>query len=407
MDRHRSRSSTGSFGTMTFLSTDGSPPTHLRTMAMSTSSEIMDDVVTPGTMAAIKRGEVINQPLHKVKTLVYRSGGGSLWRRRKLNGEVHTVTGTGSYTDYVRQTDGNVDLLTVPSLNALNTSTQLEAVKSMALAAVDKAPYAVAEDIATIREAYTFFRHPFKTLDILSKRYRTQRLGLLTYHRKRPRDKIKALSALWLEYRFALMPSARTICTVLNSLNRPTAKRYGKVLTAHGTSIIPGTISLASSFGAHRLFRTASAERTVRATVQYRVTPPLREWQYKYGLRFKDIPELMWDLFPLSFMYDRIWNAGNAIRGLTNYLDPSVTILGGTTSVKLVLNQSISFEAWIDPSYDSIVRSDTDVFTTETLDRTPWTPTGLDAIPPVLPGGLVKDLNSIADLASLILQRLI
>lgn len=406
MNRHRTQSSKGPRGTMTFLSSDGSPPTHERSMDMSTSSEIMDDVVSPGTMAAIKRGEVINQPLHKVKTTIYRSGGGSLYRRNISSGEIHTVTGNGSYTDYVRQTDGNVALLTVPTLNALNTSTQIDAVKSMALAAVDKAPYAVAEDIATIREAYRFFRHPFASLDDLSKRFYRARVGLSNIRKGKKFNRAKALAALWLEYRFALMPSARTICTILDSLNRPIDKRYNKVITAHGMNTLTGANSSASSFGSHRLFRTASAERTVRAVVQYRVSPPLREWQYKYGLRFKDVPELMWDLFPLSFMYDRIWNAGDAIRGLTNFLDPSVSILGGTTSVKLVLEQSISFQAWISSSYATTVVPDVDVYITDTYDRYVWSPSGLDVFPPVLPGGLIKDLKSIADLASLILQRL-
>jgi hypothetical protein len=192
----------------------------------------------------------------------------------------------------------------------------------------------------------------------------------------------------------------------MESLIDPSGRKYDTVHTAHGFAELEKSGSdhtVLSNFTFHRNTKT---KKSVRAVVQYRVQPPLREWQYKYGLRFKDVPELMWDLFPLSFMYDRVLNIGDAVRGLTNFVDPSIKVLGGTVSVTTETAQDISMVKQSASGWTVTISPDTEYLFTESYVRAVWQPSVLNVVPPVLPGGLVKDLTSMADLGALILQRL-
>jgi hypothetical protein len=373
---------------------------------MESTVETMTDHVVPDLLDRLRRGEVVNNPCTKVKSVIFRSGGGTYNATLKSNPAKYSIiTGDGSLTHYQRSLGFDPGLKSATLSPTLGDSQQMA--RSQALAAVDKAPYAVAEDIATIRETVRFLRKPFSGLDDLSSRFQKAVRGLSKIRKKSFWTRANGVASIWLEYRFGFMPTVRSIDNVLNSLNRPTDKRYNRILTAHGTDERKTALQYDKAVSAPFTYeRTVQLERVCRAVVQYRVSPPLREWQYKYGLRFKDVPELMWDLFPLSFMYDRVLNVGNAIRGLSNFLDPAIVILGGTQSVKTLTSQSIRLVSQSNASWNINITPDTDGYFTEAYDRSVWKPNVLNIVPPVVPGDLVKDLTSIADLSALVYQRL-
>lgn len=405
MSRYRSRQVLGPIGTIyrdtNYVGAAG-PWTH----RMTQIDESMIDHVTKDFKKRLSRGEVINNSCHRQKTSIYRESGGVYYAVRTSNPSLYNKhSGDGCLTAMTRASLGGLPaLLTV----SLPTNDIAQSARAAALAAIDKAPYAMAEDIATIRETYKFLRKPWQSIDELATHYWRARQSL-RFVAKRGTTLSRtpqAIASLWLEYRFAFMPLVRSVVNVFASLEAR-SRNYDTVHTAHGTAEIEKSNSDKTIPSSGLVFRRSTkVKRSVRAVVQYRVQPPLREWQYKYGLRFKDIPELMWDLFPLSFMYDRVFDVGTAVRGLTNFVDPSISVLGGTVSVKTDTEQNISFVSQTASGWTITVTPDTEYLFTEVYDRELWEPSVLNVIPPVLPGDLVKDLTSMADLGALILQRL-
>lgn len=404
MQRSRTRQELGPFGTHVHVSS-GTSNLGSHTHRLTQTDYSMTDVVVKDFRKRLSKGEVINNPCTKLKTSVYRSGGGTYHTVKDSNPAVWgNISGSGSLTAFIRAKVLNAPLLSVN----LPVNDAEQAAKASALASIDKAPYAMAEDIATIRETVKFIRRPWASIEDLAVHYFRARKSL-RFVQKRGSTLSrtpKALTELWLEYRFAFSPLVQTITNAFVSLSETSSRRYDTVHTAHGTVELEKSNSDTYINGINHFKRGVVTKKTVRAVVQYRVQPPLREWQYKYGLRAKDIPETMWDLFPLSFMYDRILNIGDAVRGLTNFLDPSIVILGGTVSRKTETVQDISYVKQVSPGWTVTISPDTDFFFTEEYVRGVWQPSVLNVVPPVLPGGLVKDLTSIADLAALLAQRL-
>lgn len=401
--RTRSRVSYGALGTHTHvrnhtLSSQLAPVT----VRLKQTDENMTDMVTPRFNQRLADGEVLNNPCSRTKTVVNYTGGGSYLGVYKPNSAYrNTVSGSGSITGFWLAYWPCPIL--VPSLPAVGDEVRQAQIK--ALGAIDDAPYAVAEDIATIGQTLRFIRKPGLGLVDLSKRFKRARQGLSTQYKKgkRLRSLEASTASLWLEYRFAFLPLTRSIVTVIDSLERPD-RRYDRIQTAHGTVEADKTAS--DTYGSsYKYSRSTKIERKIRAVVQYRVQPPLQEWRYKYGLRSKDIPELMWDLFPYSFMIDRVVAIGDSIRGLTTFLDPSIKILGATTSSLVKTTAARSVISQTHAQWNVTIVPDTRTDITESYARSLWTPTALNLIPPVLPGGLVSSISNTADLFALILKN--
>lgn len=404
-ERTRTREKLGELGTHEHVSNTVSTYSPVSSY-VSEESQTMTDRVTPDFFRALREGLVVNNPCTYSKSVVTRAGNGTYYATRNSNPSLYSsISGSGSLTQFWSTRVRSVVWL--PPVYQGETDAIIAA-KAKALSNINKAPYSVNEDIAEIRQTVRFLKKPFSSLDKLSKEFARRKRGIrLAYARNKRRQSLESLySSLWLECRFAFLPLTRSIVTVIDSLNRP-KRNYARIQTARGTAEGKPYQSelLQNSFGTQYL-RSVESNVHVRAIVQYRQSPPLDEWRAKYGFRVRDIPELAWDLFPLSFMYDRIFDVGAAIGGLTNFVDPSVTILSGTVSSKKISKQTASFIGATASGWSVNVSPDVISIGNETYVRGIWQPTIFDTIPPVLPGGLVKDLSSMVDLASLILQRL-
>jgi hypothetical protein len=296
-----------------------------------------------------------------------------------------------------------------PSLN-LSVLPEIDGIKAAqvkALANIDKAPYSFAEDIATIRQTALFLRKPFSSIDDLATKFEKDVTRIAKKrHIYNSQRYIKYISSAWLEYRFAFSPLVQTVQNVIVGL--ATNNPRPRIGTAHGTFFHEkqGSDIYLSSGNIPRYKRLRKLKKNYRATVLYEYSNPVTDWRYKYGLRTSDFPRLAWDLFPYSFMIDRVWNIGDAISGLVNLSKPQLKILSGCYSIKTEDSQEFSFVDWVRPGWSSTTIPDTDIHLSETYTRTVWKPTVLDVIPTVMPGLLVRDLTSIVDLSALILQKL-
>jgi len=128
-------------------------------------------------------------------------------------------------------------------------------------------------------------------------------------------------------------------------------------------------------------------------------------WQYKYGLRFKDIPATFWAVQPLSFMVDRFINISDFISGGMNLLDPNVKVLGAWTVTKKSRIKSIGVRKIVESGYTSTIVPDDIVDREFYYNREVWVPSLADTIPIPNLRGLVDSAAKTTDLLALIIQN--
>jgi hypothetical protein len=386
----------------------GDPPAGVVVLTKNTTllsgNQTIVDTVTPRFRERFKAGEIINNSVLLTKTSVLNTSGGS---RRDL-----TVS-NGNYTDFVG--DGNLNDFMIqffagwaytPLVSSLNVSDLTQQAQQRALANLDRAPYSVAEDLATIRETVKFIRRPMGSLLDLAKRWDKQ--VLKRSGRTNSLRRAKLIADAWTEYRFAFKPLMKTVQTVYSSLTDSISVRPAR-LVAHGYSEGRYTFGDVQKVTANEITWSRKIDHSAKyhAAVIYMHSNPVMDWRDKYGLRVKDIPELWWDLVPLSFVVDRVFDVGTGLRALSAIADPELKILGGSVTSR---NEKITSYSYYKEKFPAtrIVTIVPDLSTTKTYtyQRTVWQPSVLDVVPPILPGNLVKDLTSIADVAALIVQRL-
>lgn len=380
---------------------NGNPQGTPRDIVNKEISETMDDIVTPGFHKRSNAGEVIINPCTYVKVTEKTVGNGHQKWTRTNNHQYEYGPGPG-LTEYQRQRIPGY-VMGYPS-PPQPPSTLWDAAKLKALGNIDRSPYSFAEDIAEMRETLRFLKDPLNSLRNLSDELRTSYYN--TLKRKKYLNRTQALADVWLQYQFAFSPLVRSANDLLASFSDSIS--VPKRRTARGfANFEDSTWDSLDALG-HRSEGTATTVSEVRAGILYEVANPLKGWRDKYGLRFKDIPETLWAIVPLSFMVDRVFNISSSLRGIVAFLDPNVEILGAWVTEKNTQTQTLTYNGY----YGSIVKSidlmvpDTQVKENFAYVREVWEPTINDFIPPVEVQGLVDTSTKLADLAALVLQRL-
>jgi hypothetical protein len=358
-------------------------------------SKSCQDFVTPGFRNKLRNGEIVNSPC-TISNEVHTAGGGSLNISNGSN--TYTVTGGGSLTRGWLQRKG------FPTYTNANTAFAplIRQAKTEALAAVDRAPHSLLEDVLQARETLRLLRDPVETFRKLSLKVQGRVSGLV---RLPNYSWGRAMAETYATVQWGYLPLIRSFDTLLTGLTSPTYKRQPGSLqvsyaSKHATPIVSEP-SLKKSFGAGRYDEYAhyhACDYRVRAYVIYRVLNPIDDWRTTFGLRTKDIPEGLWKILPWSFMVDKVVNVSASIRGLTVMSDPSIEILDGGYSENLSEVETWKFLTQVDPPYVSSVSADTWERTKTLYSRSVWKPGIRDLIPSEGDWkGLVKDATSIAD----------
>jgi hypothetical protein len=372
------------------------------------SSEAMVDYVTPNFRKAIASGAIINNPVSYEKSSLQAEGGGFIRAVHPDDPEnVYEYIG-GSITQTGVTYCWNFS--EVGHLNVDSTAS-VDAAKFYAVANIDSTPYAFLEDTFEIRETLRFLRNPIGSLVKLSKEFKkvvkTKRKSKSVPH------VAKAISDVWLEYRFAFSPLLRSVDDAIDYLHkdlaktpeRRTARGFSKSELRKSGTFFGRTYNHVASPTWH-FDRSTQRRVEVRAGILYAVSNPVDGVRFDLGIRNKDIPETIWAIMPYSFMVDRVANISKSIRGLTNLLDPNVEVLAGWVVTKddkqtvYRLTDHVSGGWIIQTLGDNVRRKDF------TYNRVKWSPTASDTVPPVDIGGLVKDATSIADLLALVYSNI-
>lgn len=382
----------------------------------NTGGEEMDDVVVPNFHSRIANGEIINNPcVYEVESVKFSKNttGSSWWYSAEPN-RPYTYT-EGNLTDFWRSQCGPGNWKSSPCTGWEDTSGIARA-KQTAIAHVDSTPYEFFEDLLEIGETLRFLKNPASALEgvinnfFLSKRKARSIKGAA--------DRAKALADAWNQYRFAAAPLARSLLSIaeiadgkIKDVKRP------KRRSAHGIVNYKGddqwlTQTTQGSSKHLKYFTWEWFGETIQeyhASIHYEVSNPIVDWNFKYGLRLKDIPDVTWQILPLSFMLDRLINIRSMIRGLVNLADPNVTILAAsltkrnTVKHEFVLTDISYFGSaedgnYVDPDWVEVKKF--------TYDRQPWSPGVMDTLPRPTPKYLIDDLVKTADLLAIITSLL-
>jgi len=180
-------------------------------------------------------------------------------------------------------------------------------------------------------------------------------LSALKSFMKKPENKRlfsgeKLIGDLWLQYRYGFLPLVLTVQDVMEQLVlklhkgfRVKQHRAGSHLSVTRTS---GTLD--QNFCANLTLRS---QRSVETSIQgfATLTTKHNTWSMEriLGTRWQDLPATLYELTPLSFVWDWVWNIGSWIQSIVP--DPSVTYLANTCSIKRVYEvklQPIAIGLW-------------------------------------------------------------
>lgn len=378
--------------------------------------EEMDDVVIDRFNERIAAGEVINNPCdylcEEMRAETDKMTNYHAYYRYNPETWYETAI-SGNFTTYALSVAG----LYLYDKNPCNNPTfdTIQEAKQRCLANVDSTPYEFFEDLMELSETLQFLRNPLQALRSVANAYRKKRKKI--DRMKDAKRKAKALANLWNQYRFAFAPLLRSVMSAAEAFLEYNDIKRPKRRSAHGYSSSPeeydAVIGQRVVTGNWNYYynKVGTINVETHAAIHYEVSNPAVNWNFVLGLRLKDVPVVSWEVIPLSFMVDRLYNIKNMIQGIVNIADPTVTILAGSDTTRTTAEHYVKCSE-VKYRYSSYRVSPFTVtdridFTSFHLKRNEWTPSIGDTVPSLNWRGLVDDVTKTTDLIALILSRLL
>jgi len=375
---------------------------------------IMTDIVDDRFHARVRDGEVFNNACKLTVSRKQVSNHVGAYRWYKVSDPSIGATKTkGNSTLYMLDDSGGYK----PELceAAVPTFDHAGLAKHHALANVDSTPYEFFEDLMEIKETLQFLRNPIKSLHDLVKTYNRRKERLVP---RGTNDYVKRIADIWSTYRFAAAPLMRSILDLmevlatLDDIKRP-ARR-----SAHGFAQAKSeaykTYGAAAGSGSqervNNYIKRSSHIIDGHASIYYEVSNPIVDLNFALGLRGKDIPVVMWEVLPLSFMVDRLLDVKGTLQGLLNLADPTISLLAASYTTKSNRKSQVEYTGtnYTYNVYATEVKYNDYVEWTEfEYERNPWDAKIADTVPPITWTNVVNDLTKILDLLAITTQRLL
>jgi hypothetical protein len=361
----------------------------------------MDDWVTDHYQTRIKQGEIINNPCYYVKRETSETEG--TWvNKSPADGHSYWYEFSGISTSYFL----SLDPVTLAVSKPANFADCAKIAKFKALANVDSTPYSFGEDALSIAETIRFLTNPMEGLLRLSKSFRRdvrKRTGAINW--RVVESRARAVSNAWLQYRFAVSPLLRSIISGLEAYSdKP--KTMPPRLSARGFASDKYNFSEQVSVPDYRTYlRSVDDTIDCKASILYEVTNPIYNWSYRLGFRNKDLPTVLWQIVPYSFMVDRVIDVTSFCKGVINLADPRVKMLAGDVRTKAEDVFNIQCNGGNRPGWYYSGSCGTRTIRTFKYTRDTWTPSFRDTIPTLNKFGLVDSASKLIDLGTLILQN--
>lgn len=292
-------------------------------------------------------------------------------------------------------------------------------VKSKVLQMSQDPEYAFGEPLAELKKTLVGLRNPFHTLRRIAKSFYKRRKTLEASART-AKQVSRAFAATYAEYQFALAPTVRSIQdgmdahidymtrTVLSENWRAFRSKHKASGSSRATSVLGAAWSGGSPSGTFILTREniLFQEYDVRAGL-YRSNPTDSSKREYLGLSARDIPVTLWELFPYSFLIDRLVNVKGFIKTSMALTQNSVRFGGGWLTER-VTTRNAKRTLKIERSGWTAKPSSTFPFVTSvhTYSRFNWNPAMSPLKPPHQGKGLFNSLSSTLDLLTVATLRL-
>ena len=360
-------------------------------------NEVCDDYVTSNFRKEIKAGRVINNPVSYTLSSRTPSGSGMYTSTKKVGEEIYHVS--GPLTHWV------IDKRSGPLAWGTPQSSKdcVARSKQLALANIDTTPYAFGEDLLELKETVRFLKRPLgalfdlsEVLDRAARRYHAQ-FPTLRY--------AQAVSAVWLQYRFAAAPLIRSSMDAVEAYSdkapTPPTRRNSRGFcmdTWYDNQV-------KYKKGDWTFSKLHKAEWDVHSTIMYEVSNPIYDWRYKLGFRNKDHPTTLWQIVPLSFMVDRLFDISSMLKGAINLMDPNIAIQAASTRVKYTREKEYGVTKRDESSWATYEVSGDKVKEKEfSYDRYVWYPIIADTVPRLTLPNLVDDATKLFDLVGIMIS---
>lgn len=364
-------------------------------------SRMMTDVVTPGFSAIQRKGGLLVNPM-TLSEVTRSSGGGSYYATQTAApNDVYTTSG-GSLTTYQLGLHG---IAPPNSSISIDIDGMIAAAKAKALGGFDASPASFMEDTYELRSTLAYLKNPAKGFLDLAKGLAAKRAAARKRFAKDPQGLAKALTDIWLSYRFAFRPLVKSVgdgVALLTSGIPPNPVRKTTRGMEKDSQTVDETYNLYFNpwvFDTFKYYKKVDV--TVRAGITYDTPAQDASLAWATGMRLKDVPETIWAIMPYSFMVDRVWNISQAIRGIQFFMSPHVLQSVAWLSVETIEEEYHQYLAQTNPGFSVSVSGDLVKTKTRVYDRQVWIPTVGDVIDSPNWGNLVKDATSIADLLAL------
>lgn len=311
---------------------------------------------------------------------------------------------------------------TDPSVTLPDWQKLLSEEKVKVLGRVSSPNYSFGEPIGEIRSTLSLVTQPLRTVDRLTRSFSRK---LENRNFRTNRAQARAIATAYAEISWAAAPLVRTVDSACQALadyfykkTKPAFQRAtsSKIVQGGSGTFKDNTYNFpyAGGFSA----RSWKCTGVCRKTVVYEVSAGVRYIHEDagsigtlLGLRGRDIPLTLWQLMPLSFMVDRLYNVSGCLKAASNFLTTNVKFTGGwastrrtTTTTRLLTNLRENPDWTNNP----VIPSQTNpwVHTDFVYTRDQWAPGLGDIYPPASASGLVSNLRRCADLAAVSVLRL-
>lgn len=182
--------------------------------------------------------------------------------------------------------------------------------------------------LGELSESLRMLRSPFKELTkFVSSRRRW----------RDPRSLVNAASNTYLEFRYGINPLASDIASIAALIDRHASAMENQIFIERshcGTAKASVGAGQSSGFGNVMIDWKYRYNTDIAYTsgVGFRRSTGMSDTLSNYGLSVTDVPSLIWELTPYSFVVDWFWNVGPWIRAMSPNL--STTLLGSYISQK-------------------------------------------------------------------------
>jgi len=397
VSRIRDRSSPPTQSHLDLVGIKGMSSRLIETLEYTQKEENIEDTVTPQYHKKIAEGFIVNNSCWYTSVTKQLGNGSVTYSSPSSGTPVTSYSLVGHLCDKRRRGYG-VELLPPPVLSASLREAQIKAIAN-----IDSTPFQFGEDALEVRKTIQFLRNPIASLLEISRAFKKAKRKNFRGARLNG-DLLDASAGGYLAYRFALSPLIRSCISALEAYSL-VEKQKPPRLTSRGFSGEESDLSDQVSAPDAMFTRQTIRKLQEKATILYIVSNPIYDWRYRLGFRTKDLPVTVWQIFPYSFMIDRLVDISSFLKGAVNLLDPDVNILAASTTSRDEITQKISLEEIGNASWSMVGSGGEDSSSSFSYTRLVWHPSVYDLIPRVTPENIADTATKMADTVALIIRN--